>query len=113
MRTDITVTALTRAGVDPPALTDADMTNGMRIPTNNGHVFVEIISSDAAPQTVGFEIPKEIDGESVGDKTVTIPAGDTRLVGPFPPGDYNQDDGSVYVNPSLDGATLQFRAYKV
>jgi hypothetical protein len=113
MRTNIPVTQLTRAGVAPPAQTNADMTNGMAIAANSGRILVEIVSTDLGAQSVGFAIPGLVDGQAVADKTVAVPAGATRLVGPFPPGTYNQDDNSLHLNPSLNGATLKLRAYKL
>jgi hypothetical protein len=112
LRTPIPVTELSRAGVAPPAQTDSDQTNGMVIAANSGRLWVEIESTDAADQTVGFAIPITVDGDTVADKLVDVPAGATRLVGIFPPAIYNQDDRSLNVNPSVD-TTLKFRAYKL
>jgi hypothetical protein len=112
-RTQIPVTTITRAGIAPSAGTDADMTDGMYIAANNGRIYVEIVSTDAGAQTVGFEIPTEVDGIAVDDKVVTIPAGATRKAGPWPTGTYNQEDDSINVNPSIDGATLKISAYKL
>jgi hypothetical protein len=59
-RVQIPVTALTRAGVAPPAQTNADATNN-HVMVNDGRTLLEIVSSDAGVQTV-----------SVTLKTVTV-----------------------------------------
>jgi hypothetical protein len=111
-RVVIPVTALSRAGVAPPAQTDADAVNNMEIDNNDGRVFVEIVSTDAGAQTVGFEIAESVDGVSVPAKSVAVPAGATRLAGPFPTDEYNHAGGKVFVTPSVT-TTLKFRAYQL
>jgi hypothetical protein len=107
----IPVTTISRAGVAPPAQTDADHTAGMQIDTNDGKTIVEIVSSDAGDQTVDFQLPGTlVDGQAVIPKTVSVPAGETRYAGPFPKGFYNQPGGQLYIDPSVS-TTLKFRAY--
>jgi len=38
---------------------------------------------------------KTVDGEAVADKTITIPAGERHLIGPFPTTVYNDGDAKV------------------
>jgi hypothetical protein len=111
-RVSIPVTALSRAGVAPPAQTDADATNKNQLDSNDGLTWVEIVSTDAGSQTVGFEIPATVDGQSVIAKTVTVPAGATRNAGPWPVATYNQSGGPVFIDPSVS-TTLKFRAYRL
>jgi hypothetical protein len=111
-RTEIPVQTISRAGVVPPAQTDSDEANGMVIVHNDGRIYVEIESTDAGSQTVGFAIPGLVDGEPVDDKTVTVPAGEIRVAGPWPRRTYNQSDGSLNINPSIDD-TLKLRAFKL
>jgi hypothetical protein len=112
-RVVIPVTALTRDGVAPPAQTNADSVNNMEIDGNDGRVFVEIVSTDAGAQTVSFEIPELVDGEAVAPKIVNVPAGATRLAGPFPTDTYNHAGSKMFVDPSVSGATLKLRAYQL
>jgi hypothetical protein len=109
-RTEIAVTVITRDGVTPAAQVDSDHANGMVILENDGTVFVEIVSTDALVQFVGFAIPELVDGQTVANKRIIVPAGDRRFAGPFPPETYNQDDDSILINPSVDG-TLKLRAF--
>lgn len=87
-RTELTVTDLDRAGVAPPAQLDADATN-KHLMTNNGSTWIEIVSSDAGSQTISIDFAATVDGVTVGPRVVTIPAGATRLSGPWPTQTYN------------------------
>jgi hypothetical protein len=112
-RVAIPVTALDRTGVAPPAQTNADATNDHTLSNPNGRTLLEIVSSDASSQTVEFElVTAAVDGVTVPPKTVTIAAGVTRLVGPFPKNFYNQTGDVINVNPSVS-TTLKFRAYSI
>ena len=113
-RTAISVTVPTRAGIAQPATQNSDHTNGMYIPTNNGKIFLEVKNNNASTQTIAFPFKPSatIDGVSPADKSVSITASSTVVIGPFPTAYYNQTDGSVYVNPSVD-TDLKIRAYQV
>jgi hypothetical protein len=111
-RTEIPVTTIDRTGVASPAQTDSDATEGMFIANNNARIIFEIENTDVGPQTVGFAIFTTVDDEPVDDKVVTIPAGEIRLAGPYPQDFYNQEDNSLYINPSVD-ANIKFRAYRL
>lgn len=111
-RTAIPVQTLSRAGVAPLTQTNSDASNGMVVAHNDGRIFIEVVSTDAGSQTVGFAIPGLVDGEPVDDKVVTVAAGATLLEGPWPRRTYNQDDQSLHINPSIN-TTLKFRAYKL
>lgn len=109
----IPVTALDRTGVAPPAQTNADSVNKHTLANAAGRTVLEIVSSDAGSQTVTFDLNvSTVDGVAVPAKSVTIAAGVTRMVGPFPPAYYNQTGAVVNVNPSVS-TTLKFRAYSI
>lgn len=100
-RVSIPVTTVSRSGATPPAQVDADQANGNQLDANDGRTIIEIVSSDAGAQTVAFELPSSlVDGQAVTPKTVTVPAGATRLVGPFPKGLYN-DPSAVAADGTL------------
>jgi hypothetical protein len=89
-RTQIPVTALTRAGVAPPAQTNADATNN-HVMVNDGRTLLEIVSSDAGSQTVSVTLKTvTVDDVAVPAHVITVPAGVTRLAGPWPTTLYNQ-----------------------
>lgn len=112
-RVAIPVTKIVRTGTTPPSATVADHSNGMQF-VNNGATWLEVISSDGGSQTVGFILGTGasalVDGLTLPEKTITIPAGATRLIGPFPPQLYNQSGSLVFVDPSVP-TTLTLRAY--
>jgi hypothetical protein len=53
--------------------------------------------------TLTVVTPVTVDGLAVADLTATIGAGETRMVGPFPPGTYS--DASNNVNLSYSAVT--------
>ena len=86
-RGQIPVTDIVRAGVTPAAQTDADATND--------HYFINA------------------DGLTVSALTITIPAGVTRVCGPFRVATFKQNASyHLYLDPSVS-TTLKFRAYRL
>jgi hypothetical protein len=110
-RVSIPVTTIDRTGEAPPAQVNADSVNKNQLDANDGRTIIEIVSSDAGAQTVAFEIPGSlVDGQAVTPKAITVPAGATRYIGPFPKAIYNQTGGELFLDPSVS-TTLKFRAY--
>lgn len=112
-KVSIPVSKIVRTGFTPVAATVADHSNGMQF-VNNGATWLEVVSTDGGSQTVGFILGTGasalVDGLTLPEKTITIPAGATRLIGPFPPQLYNQSGSLVFVDPSVS-TTLALRAY--
>lgn len=101
-RSEVTAQSISRSGITPSfAAADA---NGHKF-RNDGKVFLEVKNASASPITVTIQTPGTIDGLAITDRTVTVAAttGDV-MIGPFPPGAYNQKSGSdrdmVYVDYS-------------
>ena len=112
MSTALPVTDVTTAGVTPPAQVNGDVTGNI-LAFNDGKVWLEVISSDAGAQTVTVVTPGAVGGSyAIADLSVAVPAGATRLIGPFPPNIFNQADGTVTITPSVN-TTLKFRAYHI
>ncbi len=102
-------------GVAAPAQTNGDATNKHYFGPNDGQIVLEVVSSDAGSQTVTIKAPSAAAAAGTGsDRTETIAAGATKLLGPFEQTRHNQDtvNKRVYVDPSVS-TTLKFRAYKV
>lgn len=92
-----TPTVVDRNGVDL-AGTAADVAGDTW--ANSGQEFVVIKNGSGAGITVTLNIrPTAIDGTlgTVTDPTVAIAAGATRIIGPFPPGLYNDAQGLAQV----------------
>ena len=114
-RGQIPVTDIVRAGVAPAAQTDADATNDHYFINADGRVFLEIVSSDGSQQTVAIQPAPGLtaDGLTVSALTITIPAGVTRVCGPFRVATFKQNASyHLYLDPSVS-TTLKFRAYRL
>lgn len=94
-RADISVQLIDRSGLEPSYT--AATADGEKF-VNNGRVFIHVKNGDASQHTVTVQTPGTVDGLDVAERTVDIPAGEERIIGPFPPGHYNQADGKVYID---------------
>lgn len=68
-----------------------------------GRVALMVRNDGPSAHTVTVVSPVTVDGLAVEDLTVSVAAGETRLIGPFPVGTFGQpngapDAGRVYVN---------------
>jgi hypothetical protein len=97
-RTALAVQDVTRAGLNP-AYTAANV-DGHSI-ENNGLVALHI-KTVATPCTVTIQTPGTVDGQAIADRTVALGASAERIIGPFPPRQYNQ--------PTGDGVWVDFSA---
>jgi len=113
-RSQITVTDIARSGTAPISQTTADASNKHYF-VNDGMTYLEIVSTDAGSQTVTVKVNPSYTADSlvVNDLTITIPAGTTRLAGPFKVYTFKQDSSNdAYVDPSVS-TTLKFRAWRL
>lgn len=97
-----------------PAVTNGDSTNKHYLTGNDGQVMLQVVSSDASSRTVTVKrAPSYGGGVPASDEVVTVAAGVTMEIGPFSPGEFNQNTAKdVYFDPSVSN-TLDFRAYRV
>ena len=63
---------------------------------NDGKTFFHVVNGETEC-VLTFDIAKTVDGQAVTDITVTCTASEERMIGPFPPGVYNDGDGHVNV----------------
>lgn len=56
---------------------------------NTGKEFLKVKNADAAGITVTLDIETAVDGAAVVDPTVSVGAGEEKLIGPFPTRHYN------------------------
>lgn len=115
-RSQIAVTVVDRDGEVAGTPTISDSVNGHYF-ENNGRTWLEVTSTDVADQTMGFVLlaglSANVDGVSLPDKEIVVPAGSVTLMGPFPNTYYNQPGGTqVYVNPSIS-TTLSIVAFSL
>ena len=92
-----TVQTVTRDGIEPTEnpVAASDVFN------NDGNVRLWVDNQNAGTCTVTIVTQATVDGQAVSDKTVAIPTGEKRLIGPFPPGVYNDDNSQVTVQFSV------------
>lgn len=82
-----------------PAYTNATASDGDMF-SNTGKEFVHIVNGGGSPCVVTVPTPATVAGLAIEDKTVTVPAGEDRMIGVFEPGYYNQsgaNKGKCYV----------------
>lgn len=104
-RTALAVQEITRNGL-PPYYSPANA-DGHRVANDeNGRAkktVVHVKNGGGSAITAAILTAASVDGLSIADPIVTVPAGETRIIGPFPPGTYNQPDGTVHID--LSGVT--------
>jgi len=63
-------------------------------------------NTDGSADTITIQTPRTVDGQAVAELSVTVPAttGDL-MVGPFPPGTFNDGSGDVKFTASNGTAT--------
>lgn len=110
-RTNLTITDVARStsGVAQPTQDTMDVANGNQLAYNDGRVIVEVNNSGASTYTFTVQTPGVVDGLAITDLVLSVAAGATRLLGPFPPNVYNQSDGTVAIDPQ--NVALKCRAY--
>lgn len=64
---------------------------------NTGNELVVIKNANAGAVAVTVETPGTVDGMAVPDKVVNVPAGQTFIIGPFPPQWYSSATNRVKV----------------
>lgn len=108
---------MARVSLTPQQVTTAGLNPVLTTPTPDGDVFdagrvaVWVANGDDQPVTVTAVTPGNVGGQAIADAGVSIPAGQMRLIGPFPRYLYGQgfgatDEGRVYLNySSIDSVT--------
>ncbi len=107
-RQDVPLTQITRSGVTPATEVTPVAVDDLKF-INDGHVFVLVRNTGAGANTATFVTPGSVDEQAVADRDVSVPAAASRYVGPFPASQYNQGDGTVYVD--VANTELRFSAY--
>lgn len=113
-RTEIPVTEVVRAGIQKPATTNSDMTNGMFFTGNDGTIWLEVENTDSVDHN--FDVVASptytADGLVVSNLTETVPAGEIWEFGPFKTATFRQNiDGDVFIDPDVN-TMLKFIATK-
>lgn len=111
-RVNVPVTQVTLAGVEDPAATAGNVSEGHSIAGNDGRVFITVENADAAAtHKVTVNTPGTSGGMGIEDDAVTVGKSAKVKIGPFPPQTFNQSNGQLYVN--VDSAELKLRAFRL
>lgn len=105
----LTSTTITRAGHD---IAGAAAAAGGDKFANTGQELVLVKNGHGTdPRTVTLDIRTTVDGQAVTDPTVTVAAGITKAIGPFPTV-YNDTDGNVNLTYSDSAANITVKVIK-
>jgi len=105
----LSVQSVNRDGIEP-VMSSADGA-GDDFP-NTGAEFVFVKNGDVAAKNVTIETPRTVDGLVIADRTVTVGAGEEKLIGPFPTATYSTSGGSVNLTYS-DVTSLEIAVLKL
>jgi len=89
---ELTAQQISRDGLDPTYVA-CDVAGDDFV--NAGDEFIHIKNGDGSPHTVTIVTPATVDGLAVADRDVVVPAGEERMIGPFPAGAYNDENAKV------------------
>lgn len=94
----LSVQTATSAGLNPTA----NAVSASDEFANDGKTLARVANGSGGSLTVTIVTPNTVDGGlAIADRTVTVPDGESRVIGPFPKSSYNDSSGNV---------TLQFSA---
>lgn len=93
----LTSTTVTRAGIDVVGVAAAAGGDSF---ANTGKEFIEVKNGGAGAITVTLDVQTTLDGMAITDPTVSIAAGATKIIGPFPTHIFNDSNSRVNVTYS-------------
>jgi hypothetical protein len=103
-RVDVTTQTIVASGLTP--LLTAPTVDGDVI--DSGNVAVMVTNGSGVSINVTAQTPAQQAGLDVSERIVAVPAGATKLIGPFPRGTYGRpsgaDVGRVYVDYSAQAS---------
>ena len=100
------VLAIVKAGVEPAYTGSLDTANTYQTP-NDGKTFIHVKNGGGSPDTVTIETVSVIDGLALADRTVSVPAGEERMIGPFQKDIYNDGNGLLNYTHSFITSVTQ------
>lgn len=117
-RAALTVQSTSRSGLN--AAYTAAAVDGHAFENLRENVVIHVKNGGAGAVVVTIATPATVDGLAVPDRTVSIPAGGERFIGPFSKSVYNQDDTegdtgieeAVFVNTDTQ-ADVSYAAIKL
>jgi len=112
-RVDLPVTNIIRTGVGNPGVLvagDEDLDHEF---VNDGRTIICVLKTGGTC-AMTFKTPGTVDGLAIGEQVVTpaVAATQYTMIGPFPPGIYNQSDGTVHIDID-DETTFSLGAFRL
>lgn len=90
-RTELSLQTTSRDGLNP-SYSAGDAANGHSFDNASEKVILHVKNGGASPVVVTVLTGATIDGISLADKTINVPVGEERVIGPFPDNLYSQED---------------------
>jgi hypothetical protein len=106
-RVAVPVTAITKAGVAPPAETNGDATNHHSV-SNDSRTVLLCRNNGASTRTVSVLLSGTVDGQAITARSISIPTSASRYIGPF---DTTRYGTTLLVN--VDHADLRLSAFRI
>lgn len=107
---DLTILDIVRTGLQPAMAACAAGGDSF---TNGGKTFLLVNNADAAPHDLTLNSQKACDQGFDHDINVSVPAGEERLIGPFPANRFNDVNDKVQISyPGGDVTSLTIAAIK-
>lgn len=75
--------------------TTAAAAGGDKVPNDNGDVFLYVDNTGTASQDVRPQYDSDCDQGFAHEETITVPAGEDRMIGPFPKEHFNDSVSEV------------------
>lgn len=91
-RTELTLQTTIRTGLEPAYV--AATADGEGFDNTSQRAFIHVVNAGGGGVVVSFDTPGTVDGLAIPPLDVTVPAGEERIIGPFPRNVYNQDDSA-------------------
>jgi len=95
----LTIQTIARTGINLTDLAVAADAAGDKW-ANSGQEFIAVINSGGSAVTVTLNFAATLDGQSATNRTVSVPAGKTMFIGPFPQSLYNDSAGNAEIDYS-------------
>ncbi len=107
-RTALAITDSSKAGTTLPAVTAADVANGNSVVHDGRSVLIIASNAGASPRTVTITPSVTVDGLTVGNRTISLAASASKVLGPY--------DLATYGTPlaiSGDHADVKFQVIRI
>lgn len=101
-RVEKSAQAIVRTGLNPAyTAVVAGAANGIAFDNSSAGPVLHVKNGGGGAVAVTIETPGSIDGLAIPDLSVSVPAGEDRIIGPFPKALYNQVEPDTALNEAV------------